>query len=165
MTRLNKLVHWIELAISMAALSALFFSVLWGVLTRYVTEKPAVWTTELSGILFTWVVFVGAASALRSNQHISVTLIVDLLPSQARQLVTLLARALTIAFLFLVTYLAYQMMLKGASRPSPVMRIPFSFVYLATVLSFAEMSVSSLLRLFAEKGTPTNSTSVNEGSI
>lgn len=150
MPRLYKFVHWIELSISMAALSALLVSVTWGVLTRYITEKPAVWTTELSGILFTWVVFVGAASALRGDQHIRVTLLMDLLPARPRRTLAMFGQLITILFLFVVTYLAYQMMVQGATRPSPVMRIPFSLVYLATFLAFAEMSVSSLIRLLLQ---------------
>lgn len=136
----------------MVAVSTLFLSVLWGVLTRYVTEKPAVWTTELSGILFTWVVFIGAASALRSDQHIRVTLLVDMLPERAKRLVAFSAQVLTIVFLAFVTYLSFKMMLKGASRPSPVLRIPFSFVYLATFLAFFEMTVSSAIRVFLSPG-------------
>jgi TRAP-type C4-dicarboxylate transport system permease small subunit len=165
MSRLSKLVHWIEMAISMIALSTLFLSVLWGVLTRYVTEKPAVWTTELSGILFTWVVLVGAASALRSGQHIRVTLLVDMLPVRAKMLVELAAKVLTIAFLMFVTWLSYQMMLKGASRPSPVLRIPFSFVYLATFLAFLEMSVSSIVRVISSSKETAQHLEAREGEL
>jgi TRAP-type C4-dicarboxylate transport system permease small subunit len=148
MTCISKTIDRLEEAITMATLSALVVSVLWGVLTRYVTEKPAVWTTELSGILFTWVVFIGAAAAMRRNQHISVPLLVDALPEGIARAVRVVSRLLVILFLFYVTWLSYEMMLKGATRPSPVLRLPFSWVYLATFLAFLEMSVSAALRLF-----------------
>jgi TRAP-type C4-dicarboxylate transport system permease small subunit len=47
------------------------------------------------------------------------------------------------------------MMRDGASRPSPVMDIPFSWVYLATVISFAGMSITATFHLFgrSEQGT------------
>ncbi|MBY6160259.1 TRAP transporter small permease [Mameliella alba] len=136
-----------ERLVSFTALAVLTGSVLWGVLTRYGTEKPAVWTTELSGILFTWVVYIGAMTAHRERRHIRVTLLVDLLPSAARRAVRILADLLVLAFLIYVTWLSVLMMQKGASRPSPVLDIPFSWVYLATVIGFAGMAISQTVHL------------------
>ncbi|MBF2759086.1 MAG: TRAP transporter small permease [Ectothiorhodospiraceae bacterium AqS1] len=133
--------------VSFLALFLLAGSVLWGVLTRYITERPAVWTTELSGILFTWVVFIGAMTAWRNHRHIRLTLAIDLLPERMRKIVSKIGDGIVFAFLAFVTYLSFSMMLKGATRPSPVLDIPFSFVYLATFICFAGMSVISLLRL------------------
>lgn len=140
-------VHKAERLVSFTALAVLTGSVLWGVLTRYGTAKPAVWTTELSGILFTWVVYVGAMTAHREGRHIRVSLLVDLLPPGPRRAVMLLADLLLLAFLVYVAWLSLVMMQKGASRPSPVLDIPFSWVYLATVIGFAGMAVSQLARL------------------
>lgn len=136
-----------EQLVSFGALALLTGSVLWGVLTRYGTEKPAVWTTELSGILFTWVVYIGAMTAHRQGRHIRVSLLVDLLPPAPRRAVMLLADLLVLGFLVYVTWLSVLMMQKGATRPSPVLDIPFSWVYLATVIGFAGMSVSQVARL------------------
>ena len=82
-----------EMLVSFGALAALTGSVLWGVLTRYGTEKPAVWTTELSGILFTWVVYIGAMTAHREGRHIRVSLLVDLMPPALRRAVQRAAHA------------------------------------------------------------------------
>ncbi|WP_323764409.1 TRAP transporter small permease [Marinovum sp.] len=136
-----------ENLVSFSALAALTGAVLWGVLTRYVTERPAVWTTELSGILFTWVVFIGAMTAHREGRHIRVTLLVDLLPPQVRRALRKLADALVLGFLMYAAWLSFVMMQNGATRPSPVLDIPFSWVYLATLIAFAGMSLTSALRL------------------
>lgn len=137
----------LENLISFSALSVLVLAVLWGVLTRYVTERPAVWTTELSGIMFTWVVFIGAMTAYREGRHIRVSLLVDLLPETAKTFVQRASDVMIAAFLGYVTYLSVLMMLKGATRPSPVLDIPFSYVYLATTICFAGMTVTACLRL------------------
>lgn len=137
----------LENLISFSALSVLLLSVTWGVLTRYITERPAVWTTELSGILFTWVVYIGAMTAFRDGRHIRVTLLIDALPARARQALLRFGDLLVLGFLVYVTYLSVKMMQEGATRPSPVLDIPFSWVYLANVISFAGMSVTSALRL------------------
>lgn len=147
---MRKLAPWSRKAenlISFSALAFLVLSVLWGVLTRYITERPAVWTTELSGILFTWVVFIGAMSAFQDNKHIRITLFLDILPPALAKWVFKLGDIVVLVFLVYVTDLSFVMMQKGASRPSPVLDIPFSFVYLATFLCFAGMTVTSALRL------------------
>ena len=154
MDLIGRWVRRLENMISFTALALLTGAVLWGVLTRYVTERPAVWTTELSGILFTWVVFIGAMTAMRDGRHIRVTLLVDILPDTARRFVMKLGDLLVAAFLIYVTYLSVLMMQKGATRPSPVLDIPFSYVYLATVISFAGMSVTSTLRLIGVMQQP-----------
>ena len=46
------------------------------------------------------------------------------------------------------------MMQKGATRPSPVLDIPFSWVYLATLLAFVGMSLTSALRLLGLMDPP-----------
>ena len=76
------------------ALLVMVSAVLRGVLTRYITAQPAVWTSELSGIVFTWVVFIGAMAAFRKRAHINVPLLVDSLPAKAQRVVTLLADVL-----------------------------------------------------------------------
>ncbi|UWQ19893.1 TRAP transporter small permease [Jannaschia sp. M317] len=147
MDRFALLLRRAEVTVAGTALAVLVLSVLWGVLTRYVTERPAVWTTELSGILFTWVVFLGAATAFRDGRHIRVTMLVDLLPEALAVWVRRLGDALVLAFLIYCTWLSFVMMGKGATRPSPVMDIPFSYVYLACAIGFAVMSASAALRL------------------
>lgn len=146
--RISRVVEQLENAVSLSALGLLLLAVLWGVFTRYVTQSPAVWTSELSGILFTWVVFIGTLTAFRGGKHIRVTLLLDMLPAGAQKMLKILADLIMIAFLVYVTYLSFQMMTLGATRFSPVMRIPFSWVYLACFISFAVMSVTAILRLF-----------------
>lgn len=154
---MQDLVKWAKRAenlVSFTALAALTGSVLWGVLTRYVTERPAVWTTEMSGILFTWVVFIGAMTAHQEGRHVRVTLLVDLLPRAARRAVLKLAEVLVLAFLLYAAWLSFVMMQKGATRPSPVLDIPFSWVYLATLIAFVGMSLTSALRLLGLMDPP-----------
>ena len=47
-----------------------------GVIWRYVLNSPLVWTNELSGILFLWLVSLGAVIALRQSEHMRMTVVV-----------------------------------------------------------------------------------------
>lgn len=154
MHSIGTLVRRMENLVSFSALALLVFSVLWGVSTRYIFESPAIWTTELSGILFTWVVYIGAMTAFRDGKHIRVTLFVDIMPTPVRRALIKFGDICVLGFLLYLTYLSVLMMQKGATRPSPVLDIPFSMVYLATVICFAGMSVTSALRIFGVLSDP-----------
>lgn len=154
MTRIAKLTRLILDFALWSAMLFLLLAVLWGVLTRYVTESPAVWTTEVSGILFTWVVFIGSAAAFREGRHIRVTLLLDALPGGVSRLLRFAGDFLVAGFLCYGTWLALGMMELGVTRFSPVMRVPFSWVYLAVVISFAAMSVTAVLRLLGLADEP-----------
>ena len=151
---IEKSITRIENFITGVAIAIMVSSVMWGVITRYITDKPAVWTNELSGILLTWVVFIGAMAAFRKKAHVNVPLIVDSLPPNLRRALGILSELFILAFLICATYLSYVMMQKGASRPSPVLGIPFSYVYLAPLVSFAVMSLhgaAEFWQLFTKK--------------
>src|SRR5690606_10692829 len=58
----------LESAVVLAALVGILASVLWGVLTRYVSHQPAAWTGEVAGIMFSWTALIGSA-LLYSTVH------------------------------------------------------------------------------------------------
>ena len=58
-------------------------SMVWQVIGRYVFSKAPGWTEELSRFLMLWLTMLGAAAALRSGSHLSVTSLVDALPPRA----------------------------------------------------------------------------------
>ena len=39
------------------------------VIARYVFESPLIWSEEVARYLFVWIVLIGAAAAVRSNEH------------------------------------------------------------------------------------------------
>ena len=165
MQRLIRALLTLETAVAGLATAGVVLCVIWGVFTRYITAQPAVWTAELSGILFTWIVFLGATAAFHEDQHIRVGLLVDILPIRARRVIRLLVDLLMIAFLIYAAWLSYVMMLKGATRPSPILRIPFSLVYLAPLLAFGLMAFNALLRLFGLVPAINNPDAGAEGAL
>src|SRR5215475_3081181 len=74
----------LELIVMNAAFVVLVCAIVWGVLSRYVTQNPATWVEEVSSIAFTVVVFVGASEVQRRGKHVRVDLLTSLLPPRAR---------------------------------------------------------------------------------
>ncbi len=147
MQKMIRFVKQIELYLSLTFMSVLVICVIWGVFTRYITEKPAVWTTELSGVVFAWVVLIGSMTAFRQNQHIRVTMLVDMFSPKVEYWINKFANICLLVFLVYATYLSVIMMMKGATRLTPVLRIPFSFVYLSCVIGFGVMALDLALQM------------------
>jgi len=120
---------------------------IYNIVNRYVLLRSAVWAPELAGMIFAWVVFLGASAAYKRHMHISISVAVRYLNPRVQVAVAQAGGLLLAAFLAYVTYLALKITLSSHSRLSPVMRIPFSYVYASAAVGFALMFVHQVAGL------------------
>jgi TRAP-type C4-dicarboxylate transport system permease small subunit len=80
MARVLELVHRGVNAVTTVAFIVMVVCLLMEVAARDVLKVPAVWTEELAGSLFLWVIFLGAARAAHLRQHIQVDFLLDRAP-------------------------------------------------------------------------------------
>lgn len=143
LARIGRVVRQAESSIVVACMVIVVASVIWGVLTRYVSQKPAAWTGEVASIAFCWAGFVGAAFIYAGNSHPRIfdsTTIARALP---RHMLGLLSLALQIVVLVAVGALALKQIRINMTNPTAVLRLPGSIYYLPV----AWFSASSLVRL------------------
>ncbi len=136
-----------ENAVVVTGIVIIVASVIWGVLTRYVSQKPAAWTGEVASIAFCWVGFIGAAYIYGGNSHPRIfdsTTISDLLPRRALSFISV---ALQIAVLVAVCALALKQIRINMTNPTAVLRLPGSIYYLPV----AWFSIASLIRLLCRR--------------
>jgi TRAP-type C4-dicarboxylate transport system permease small subunit len=146
-TGVRRLLDNLEEVIAGIGLVLVVAITVYGIFNRYVLEGSAVWAPELAGFLFTWVVFLGASAALKRNMHISIGVVVRFLHPRVRAVVEVIADMVLVAFLAYATYLAMKITISSHSRLSPVMRMPFSYVYASAALGFALMLLRRCLAL------------------
>ena len=79
-----------------------------GVSSRYLFQKPIIWTDELAGILFLWLAMLGAVLAFQRAEHMRMTAVIGMLRPRARAFLDVLAIAAPLAFLVLVLHPAYE---------------------------------------------------------
>ena len=138
-TAVRRLLDNVEEAIAGIGLVLVIAITVYGIFNRYVLERSAVWAPELAGFIFTWVVFLGASAAWKRNMHISIGVVVRYLPPRVRAVIGVVADIVLVAFLAYATYLALKITISSHSRLSPVMRVPFSYVYASAALGFGLM--------------------------
>lgn len=122
-------------------------AIIWGVLSRYVTEAPATWVEEVSSIAFAWVVFIGAAEVHRRGKHVSVDLVTSFLPARIRAGLSAAALTFVAGYCFYVAWLGLQQTIASNSASTSMLHIPLSVQYGGLTLGFLLMAVRSLQRL------------------
>lgn len=135
--------NW-ESTIAATALAIVFLAVSWGVMARYVSPRPAVWSNEVATLGFAWVVFVGAAAGARQNLHIGVDMVTARLPVTVQKWIAVAVSLFLALALAYVAWLAIQIGIKSFNRPTPVLRLPSSIVHVAVFIGFASMAFGCL---------------------
>lgn len=115
------------------------------VLVRFVFKYPLPWTEEVARIAFVYSIFVGATIAVREKAHINVDFVLVLLPLQAARAFKLLGAALMAVFLSYMTWQGIEFVRATGVQVTPVMQIPFRYLYVVIPSSGALMLLYLIL--------------------
>ena len=141
----EKIFDWI-VSLALFALTALVFT---QVVSRYIFNSPISWTEEMARILFVWICFMGTFLALKTKGHIAVeTLLHRFFNAEARSYVTATADFLILYYCIYLAFMGFVMVQKTAQDFTPVLLIPFSYLYAAIALSGTLMACYLLIRAF-----------------
>lgn len=132
-------------ALLVAALAAVTLA---QVFSRYLLAVSLVWVEEAARFLFTWVIWLGAAVALRRGQHIAFTFLTDRLPPRARAVTSALVDLLAVGFLGLLVVQGWRVAESVSS--TTYIAIPWlsvRYAYLVTVVLGGWMLVVQVVAL------------------
>ena len=143
------------LVVLMAVIS---FLGIFQVIMRSMGSVPA-WTEESIRFLFIWATCIAAAIGVKENIHIGIDVFVNLLPKLGRQIIEVIIQLILIVFdVFIVIY-GFNLVAKTVAQPSPALRLPMSYVYLAIpVLGILGVfySLQEIVRIIRERKEPQN---------
>jgi tripartite ATP-independent transporter DctM subunit len=118
-----------------------------GVISRYVFDRPLVWSDELASTLFLWLAMLGAVIAFRRNEHMRMTACVGMLGAPWRAMSDSFATSASLAFLVLIAWPAYQFAYDELPITTPALQITDAWRAAALPAGIAFMIVFALLRL------------------
>jgi TRAP-type transport system small permease protein len=134
-----------------AWVALLFFWVLGAVVfyqffTRYVMNDSAAWTEEIARYLLIATVFTGAVIGVIKNNHIQVDFLYRFMPRGVARAMATLVDVARIAFFAATVVLTWLMMEKlGSTSRMTMIDLPMNWVYGICLVSFAAMTVRSVL--------------------
>lgn len=117
------------------------------------------WTEEAIRFLFIWASCIGAAIGIKEHIHIGIDVVVNLGPFKVRKAFAVLVQILLLVFDFFIIKYGFDMVAKTMTQPSPALRLPMAYVYLAVpVMGVLGIyySVLEIVRIIREKEALTN---------
>lgn len=128
--------------------AALFMVFVLQVFFRYVLNDPLAWTQEVAGILYVWIVCVGAATIVRERDHVSFDLLYDAARPPVRRILALVGTGMIFAILVSTLYGNYDYIMFTARQKSPTLRLPMTVVFGAFGAFLLLLIVNSGIRIF-----------------
>jgi tripartite ATP-independent transporter DctM subunit len=118
-----------------------------GVFSRYVLQRPLIWSDELASILFLWLAMLGAAVAFHRTEHMRMTAIVASAKPAVRAYLDVVATCAALAFLLLVVAPSYQYAYEESFITTPALQISNTWRAAALPLGVCLMALFAVLRL------------------
>lgn len=119
------------LALLLAGMIVMVFT---NVVMRYGLDSGLRWGIELSRLSFVWIVMLGSALALRSNEHLAVTELVETVMPRALRPLWVLSRAVIVGLLVMFFIGCWRQMMLNWVNISQVTGLPAALFYLAGVI-------------------------------
>lgn len=146
--KLDNLIDWVTqgvaAALAVAEIGILFAGVAW----RYVLDQPLVWGGELAGILFLWLVSLGAVIALRRTEHMRMTVLVARLAPRTQRFIARLSALVVTVFTIEVIVPGLSYMAEQQAILTPVLQLPDSWEIGGQLAALALLFVVALRQLF-----------------
>jgi len=118
-----------------------------GVVSRYVFDRPIVWSDELASTLFLWLAMLGAVVAFRRDEHMRMTACIAVFGVWPRAIADGFAGAASLAFLLLIAWPAYQYAREELPITTSALEITDAWRAAALPVGIALMIVFAVLRL------------------
>ena len=114
---------------------------------RFVLQSPLRWTEELARYMMIWLVLLASAIAMRNRAHLQVDILTAGLPKKAKFAFNIFVDILTTAFLVIVTYYGFHVVLTTTAQTSPAMQLPMALIYAAFPTGGLMMIIEQLVVL------------------
>ena len=86
---------------------------IYGVFMRYVLNNPVHWIEEIFALTIVWSIFIGFSTALKSNHHIALEFLYDLLPNKVQRVIDFVGYIIGMLFTIFFMYYGLQMVLQA----------------------------------------------------
>lgn len=127
---------------------ALIVTVSFQVIGRTLLSLPSIWTLDLAQLLFTWLIFLGAAVALRMNVHY----VVDVLPPL--RLFGVVGVLASLGVIYILVVPGWSLANLRASAVIPSLHLSMFWSFLALPVSGVLMTLYTLEHIYVSMKRP-----------
>jgi len=154
--RLAFLVDNFEEIVTSVLLVEMVFSVFVGVFWRFVLNDPLIWPEELARIASTWFIFLGGAVCFKRSAHISIDVLVRLVPPPIQRGIKLGASLLVMGVLVVIIVQGFQYSSRSFVLVTTALQIPVGYWNAAVPVGSALMLIRLVQAVVSDlRGLPT----------
>ena len=135
--------------ISALLLVVIIVMLLIGVVSRYVFAIPIIWIDEVVSLSFLWFAMIGTAIAMYRNEHLRLSLFLEMMPAKIQGFVHATALVSIAAFLIAMIHPSIIYAQEEWFVKSPALNIPNT--YRVSALAFGFLAMLSILLVYALK--------------
>ena len=134
-----------------AGMAAITIIIFLQVIFRVIIGRSLSWSEEISRYIEVWIVFLTAGYALGKGQHISMDLLVHILPRSVNFILQKIISASIIVFSILCTRYSYTYMMNEKMQMFASINVSKAFIYVSMVIGFVICAFYALETLFRPK--------------
>ena len=136
-------------------LVVMFLITFWQIIARFVPGDSTVWSEEVARFIFVWIVFLGAATLTRDEEHIRISALTDRLGPTSHRIVRVLSAIFVIPFVIYMAWSAYLNTVRQWNTFAPTVDwMRLGYVYLALLLGGLIMLWYLIRNLFRDLFVP-----------
>lgn len=149
-SKLKSVLCNLDIVVASVVLAILIVLTFAGVPFRYVFNKPFTWLEEVQLACMVWIVFAAAGAAFRAGNQVAIEMVVDMLPKKLQKVVEVLISVIVVAVLGYLLYqsFGYLEIFVRSGRSTPMLKIPYVFIYGIAPVSYVLMVISYFYALF-----------------
>lgn len=150
LNRFSDIVDKVSRAALLVIMAVMISVILMQVFFRYALNAAMPWPEELTIFLLSWMSFIGSGIALKSWQHIGITLFANMLPRRIRAYLSILVKLAVLFFAIFLTYTGYILVQQSVHMVSDALRISMIWPRLSLPIGGAIMVIHMISALFKE---------------
>jgi TRAP-type C4-dicarboxylate transport system permease small subunit len=136
-------------AVGVALFAALFLTFIVQITARFVFDRPLPWTDELAVILYVWVILWAAAFMVPARDHVVFDLLYNTMGPRTRRGMLLVGSVMIGSLATYAVPGSWDYVRFMAREGTPVLGLPFSWVFIPFVLLLLALAVRSVLEVAA----------------
>jgi len=117
---------------------------------RYLFDSPLIWAEEISRYIMVWGTMIGVALAYRAAQHITITIVVDVLPAPLVTACRFACHLLSLLTAYVIWRGGYVLVANLGFMAAPSSQIPMAWVFAAFPVGAVMLAVEVLRRFVAD---------------
>lgn len=139
-----------EKGLLIVTLSLMTIFIIVQVFMRYVLQMSLTWSEEFIRWTFVWFIWIGISYGFKVRKHVSIPMIVDLLPQTSRRAISAFGHIVMTLFFILLFYYGYKQAISPLimRRTAITLYWPFTEMRVSSLWLYASMPLGALLSAF-----------------